>query len=189
MRGPTPRPFDPVVSPVFINSIHEGLRGYDGERVGDPRPCPNCTSDQRRKNGYQNQPKTFVRIVTEDGLEDVGVRVQQFECTDCGRSYQGDLSGLFYPGCDYAKPVVDLCRFHARNHSFAACERVLRQRYGVQVSRDTIERYVEQFDDTGDWHPIEIAGYRYSLDFLSFLFGDADDGEPQFVISQSTAMW
>lgn len=190
MRGPTEKPFDPVVSPLFVNAIHEELRQTVGQRVGEPRPCPNCESDDRRKNGYQNEPKTVARLVTNEGLEEVDVRVQQYECKDCGRSYQGDLSDLFYEGCDYAKPVVDLCLFHAADQSFGACERTLRQMYGLQVNRDSIKRYVERFDGGRDDAPaIDIAGHKYSLEFLSFLFGDGDGDTPHFVIKGSKALW
>lgn len=189
MREPLDKPFDPVVSPLFINAIHEEIRQYAPNRLGDPRPCPNCDSTANRKNGYQNQPKTVVRLVTAGGIEDVGVDVQQYECLDCGRSFQGDLSELFYEGCSYARPVVDLCRFHAADASPTACERILRQQYGLQVHRDTIERYADRFDDEVDGHAVEIAGHRYSLSFLSVLFGDGDTDEPHFVIQRSTALW
>jgi transposase-like protein len=189
MRGPAEKPFDPVVSPLFLNAIHEELRQYDGERVGDPRPCPNCGDENRRKNGYQNAPKTFARLVTESGIETVGVDVQQYECTNCSRSYQGDLSEHFYEGCAYAKPIVDLCRFHALDHSPSECERVLRRRYGLQVNRDTVERYAERFPEPEDRHAIDIAGHTYSLDFLSHLFGEGDGDEPAFVIKRFRAIW
>jgi hypothetical protein len=189
MRGPAEKELDPAVSPLFVSAIHEELYRYEGRRVGGPRPCPNCGSDERRKNGYQNAPKTVARLVTGDGIVDVSTRVQQYECLDCGRSYQGDLSDLFYEGCDYAKPVVDCCRFHARDHSPTACERLLRRRYGLQVNRDTVARYAERFDDDRDWHAVDIAGYTYSLDFLSELFGDGEDDQPHFVIRRSRAIW
>jgi hypothetical protein len=189
MREPADRQFEPVVSASFLSAIHEKLREEDGQRVGAPRACPNCGSDSRRKNGYQNEPKTFARLVTEDGVAEVGVEVQQFECRQCGRSYQGDLSELFYDGCDYAKPVVDLARFHAVDHPFAACERILRRRYGLLVTRDTIERYAERCDEPPERQAIDIAGYRYSMEFLAFLFGDPDTDEPQFVIKRPKAMW
>jgi len=190
MRGPTEKPFDPVVSPLFLNTLHEELRRYDGRRIGSARPCPNCDSDANRKNGYQNEPKTVARLVTSEGVEDVGVEVQQYECTDCGRSFQGDLSELFYEGCEYARPIVDLCRFHAEEQSPGECEELLRRMYGLLVSRDTIERYARRFDEpVDDRSTIDIGGYDYSLSFLSFLFGEGDADEPHFVIRRSRAIW
>ncbi|WP_135364293.1 hypothetical protein [Halosimplex halophilum] len=190
MRGPTEKAPDPVVSPLFVSAIHEELRSYAGERAGDPRPCPGCGSTERRKNGSQREPKTVARLVTDEGIEDVGVAVQQYECTACGRSYQGDLSGLFYPDCDYAKPVVDLCRFHAAERSPTACERLLRRRYGLQVNRDTVERYAERFDEPPERRPVEIAGHTYSLSFLAELFGDGDPEDPPgFVLTSHRGLW
>ena len=90
---------------------------------------------------------------------------------------------------NYAKPVVDLCRFHAVDHSPSECERLLRQRYGLQVNRDTVERYAERFPEPESRHPIDIGGYTYSMAFLSVLFGDEDSDEPHFVIRSSRAIW
>ena len=189
MREPVDKQFDPVVSPLFVNAMHEELRQYAPDRAGEPRPCPNCDSTAHRKNGYQNRPKTIARLVTAGGIEDVGVDVQQYECLDCGRSFQSDLSALFYEGCRYAKPVVDLCRFHAVDASPTACERTLRRQYGLQVHRDTIERYADRFGGEADGPAIEIADHRYSLSFLATLFGEGDGDEPHFVIQRSTALW
>jgi len=189
MREPTPKEFDPVVSPLFVNAIHEELRRYAGERVGEARACPNCGSDATRKNGYQSEPKTVARLVTADGLEDVGAEVQQYQCTDCGRSFQGDLSELFYEGCAYAKPVVDLCLFHAADTSPTACERTLRRQYGLLVTRETVSRYDERFEGPDESYTIDIGGYDYSLPFLSFLFSSDDGGDPHFVIQRSRAIW
>ena len=189
MRAPTEKPFDPVVSPLFGNAIPEEHRRYDGRREGEQRPCPNCGATAVRKNGYQNELKTVVRLVTSDGLEDVGVEVQQYQCTDCGRSFQGDLSELFYEGCTYAKPVVDLCRFHVSERSASACERTLRRQYGLLVTRETVSRYDDRFDGEVASTAIDIGGYSYSMAFLSFLFSDEADGDPHFVIQRSTAIW
>jgi transposase-like protein len=189
MREPADKPFDPVVSPLFVNAIHEELRRYDGQRVGDERPCPNCGSEAFRKNGYQNERKTVARLVTDDGIEDVGVEVQQYQCTDCGRSFQGDLSELFYEECAYAKPVVDLCRYHAAGRSASACERTIRRQYGLLVTHETIARYDDRFGHLDDRYAIDIGGYEYSLEFLSFLFSSDEGDEPHFVIQRSTAIW
>lgn len=189
MDDSTEPPFEPAVSWLFVNAIHEELRQFEGQRVGAARPCPACGATDHRKNGYQNRPKTVARLVGTDGVETVGVEVQQYECRACGRSFQGDISELFYEGCDYARPVVDLCRFHARDRSPTACARVLRRQYGLAVDRDTVERYADRFEDDGEWHGIEIAGHTYSLDFLAFLFGDDDTEPPQFVVRSHTGHW
>lgn len=190
MRGPAQKEFDPVVSPLFIGTVHDQLRKYDGRRVGDERPCPRCQSTELRRNGYQRSRKTVARLITESGFETVGVEVQQFECKECGRSFQGDLSELFYDRCEYARPIVDLCRFHAGESSYNDCERTLQRVYGLQVDRDTIKRYDERFDDHSEaGRAIEVGDVRMSLSFLAFLFGEDLSDSPHVVLQSHTALW
>lgn len=190
MEEPTKKSLDPAVSPLFVGTVHDKLREYDGTRIGEPRVCPACGSAERRKNGYQQASKTFARIVTETGIEEISCEVQQYECTDCGRSFQGDLSNYFYEGCGYAKPIVDLAAFHAAETSYNGTERLLQRTYGLQVDRDTIKRYDQRFErsvDDEEW--VSIRDTRISLPFLAFLFDqDAEAGWP-FVISSPKALW
>jgi len=79
---------------------------------------------------------------------------------------------VFYKDCEYAKPVVDLCLFHAAENPFHACERILQNQYGLQVDRDTVQTYAERFgDEVADRHGIKIADATVSMNFLSLLFG------------------
>lgn len=190
MEKPAEKHLDPLVSPLFVGTVHDKLREYDGRRVGEPRPCPACESTEHRKNGYQRAAKTFARLVTEDGFEEVGLEVQQYECTACGRSFQGDLSRFFYDGCEYAKPIVDLAVFHAAGDSYEGVERTFQGVYGLQIDRDTVQRYDERFEQTASPEEgITVRGHRISLRFLAFLFDqDVEDGWP-FVISSETALW
>ena len=190
MREPAPKTPDPVVPPQFVRTIHDRLRRYDGMRVGEVRPCPGCSSTSTRKNGYQAAGKTFARLITDDGFEKITLEVQQYECKSCGRSFQGDLSEFFYDDCAYARPVVDLCRFHAVDDSYQAVERRLKQCYGLQVDRDTIERYDRQHGAPPDSREkIDIDGSNLSLPFLAFLFGEDSNDNPHFVVSSHTALW
>lgn len=190
MRGPTQKTLDPTLSPLFIGTVHDQLREYDGRRIGRERPCPQCGSDDLRRNGYQRERKTVARLVTETGFEEVGVEVQQFECKACGGSFQGDLSELFYEGCEYARPIVDLCRFHAVENSYNACERILQEVYGLQVDRDTIRRYDGKFDDRPDTgRTVVVGGAEVSLPFLASLFGEDLGDSPHLVLRSPSALW
>jgi len=190
MRGPTEKSFDPDISPLFIGTVHQQLREYDGQRAGAERPCPRCDATALRRNGYQRTPKAFARLVTESGFETVGVKVQQFQCKACDRSFQGDLSDLFYDRCQYARPIVDLCRFHAVGSSYNACERFLQQVYGLQVDRDTIKRYDERFDDRPDTdRAIAIGDVSVSIEFLAFLFDEEVSESLPFALQSHTALW
>jgi hypothetical protein len=59
-----------------------------------------------------------------------------------------------------------------RRIRFNACEQLLQNQYGIQVDRDTIQRYAERFgDEVADRHGVMIAGSTVSMNFLSLLFG------------------
>ena len=191
MQKPATKILDPAMSPLFIGGIHDYFREYDGNRVGEPHPCPACGSTDLRKNGYQKAEKTFARLITRDGFEEIGLEVQQYECKECGRSFQGDLSELFYDGCEYAKPIVDLCRFHAEeSDTFSEVEEILQNRYGLQVNRGTIQRYAERTDLPDDLGTnVQIGGSKISLQFLNFLLDrDVEEGG-DVVITSHTALW
>lgn len=180
MQEPKEKVLDPLAPKLFIEAIHNRLREYHGTRIGDPRPCPNCKSADLQKNGTQTEPKTVARLITEDGFEEVSVSVQLYRCKVCERSFQGDISELFYEeyeNCHYARPIVDLCLFHASENPFNACERILHTMYGIQVDRDTVKRYAEAFgENMAEKHGVKIAGETVSMNFLSFLF-DVDSVE------------
>lgn len=68
------------------------------------------------------------------------------------------MSKLFYEGCPYGKPIVDLCLYHAAKNPFNRAEQILHTHYGIQVDRDTIQRYVERFADrVSDRHVMTVA--------------------------------
>lgn len=190
MQHPSEKSADPTVSPRFVRAVHDRLRRYDGMRAGTGRPCPGCTATTLRKNGYQAAGKTFARLVTDDGFETVSLEVQLYECKQCGRSFQGDLTEYFYADCAYARPIVDLCRFHAVDYTYQAVERLLGQWYGLQVDRDTIERYDRRHGPppTPREH-IAVDGSELSVPFLSFLFGESGEESTQFAVSRHTALW
>ena len=190
MRQPAPKTPDLAVPLQFVRTVHDRLRRYDGLRVGDVRACPGCASTSTRKNGYQAAGKTFACLITDDGFETITLEVQQYECKSCGRSFQGDLSEFFYDECAYARPVVDLCRFHAVDNSYQAVERRLQQCYGLQVDRDTIERYDRQRGALSEpRETVDVDGSSLSLPFLAFLFGESLADKPHFAVSSHTALW
>ncbi|GAA0262613.1 hypothetical protein [Halobacterium noricense] len=157
----------------LIHAFQSWFRGFQGQRVGDPRPCPKCGETTVWKNGYRTD-RLFAILITEDGFDEITVEIQRYQCSECRHSYDGDIGELFYEDCEYAKPVVDLCLFHAAKNPFHACERILQNQYGLQVDRDTIQRYAELFgDEVAEQHSVTIAGCILSMNFLSLLFGDS----------------
>lgn len=54
----------------LIRAFQGWFRGFQGQRVGDPRPCPNCGETTIWKNGYRTD-RLFAILITEDGFEEV----------------------------------------------------------------------------------------------------------------------
>ena len=151
----------------LIHAIHRWFRGLQGQLT---------LSEVWRnhtiwKNGYRTD-RLFAVLITEDGFEEVTVEIQCYQCSQCQLAYDGDTAKLFYEGCEYTKPVVDFCLFHAaKNPGFTRVNRILQNQYGLQVDRDTIQRYTELFgDEVAEQHGVTIAGCTLSLNFLSLLF-------------------
>jgi hypothetical protein len=74
------------------------------------------------------------------------------------------MTPLFYKGCHYGKPIVNLYLFHAAENPFHASKRILQNQYGVQLDWDTIQRYTER---VADRYGIFIADCTLSMNFLS----------------------
>jgi endogenous inhibitor of DNA gyrase (YacG/DUF329 family) len=158
------------VSIPLIHSIHNGLRRYEGTRLSKPRPCPDCGKTDYHK--HDTRPRLFAVLITEDGFEEVTVAVQRYWCKHCGKSVDSDMAELFYEGCLYGKSIVDLCLYYATENPFNAVERIFHTYYGIQVDRDTIQRYAELFAErVEDRHGVTVADEPLSLNFLSLLFG------------------
>jgi hypothetical protein len=72
------------------------------------------------------------------------------------------MAELFYEGCLYGKPIVDLCLYHAAENPFNRVERILYTHYGIQVDRDTVQRYAELFAErVEDRHGVTVADETY----------------------------
>jgi len=160
----------------IVRASQNWFRGFQGQRVGDPRPCPHCGETTVWKNGYRTD-RIFAILITDDGFDEITVEIQRYQCSCCRHSFDGDSSEWFYEDCDYAKPVVDLCLFHAAKNPFHPCERILQNQYGIQVDRDTVQNYAERFgDEVADRHGVKIADSTVSMNLLSMLF-DVDTVE------------
>jgi len=176
MKQPAEKELDALVPLPLIHAVHDGLRSYEGTRLAKPRPCPHCGGIDYHK--HDTRSRRFAVLITEDGFEDVTVSIQRYWCKQCEKPVDADLSELFYEDCLYGKPIVDLCLYHAAENPFNRVERILHTHYGIQVDRDTIQRYAELFADrVGDRHAVTVADEPLSLNFLSLLFGTSTAGE------------
>jgi hypothetical protein len=119
---------------------HYSVMSYDGHDGG----CPRCKSDHVVGFGWLK--KTFCTIITERGeFEDVNVRVRRYLCRHCKHTFLASDSP-FYDGCNYGKPIVDLCLALSASNPYNRVESILMQ-YGIQVDRDTVKNYALRFRD------------------------------------------
>lgn len=170
MKNTTKKELDALVPVPLIHSIHDGLRGYEGTRLGEPRPCLDCGNTDYYK--HDTRPRLFAVLITEDGFEEVTVSVQRYWCKHCQKPVDSDMAELFYEECLNGKPIVDLCLYHAAENPFNRVERILHTHYGIQVDRNTVQRYAELFAErVEDRHGVTVADEPLSLNFLSLLFG------------------
>lgn len=76
MKNTTEKELDALGPVPLIHSIPDGLRRYEGTRLAEPRPCPDCGETDYHK--HDTRPRTFAILITEDGFEEITVVVQQY---------------------------------------------------------------------------------------------------------------
>ena len=160
MKNTTEKELDALMPVSLINSIHDGLRRYDGTRLSKPRPCPDCENTDYHK--HDTRPRTFAVLITEDGFEEVTISVQCYWCKHCEKPVDSDMVELFYEAVSTGNPIVDLCLYHAAENPFDVVERILHTHYDIQVDRNTVQRYAELFAErVEDRHGVTVADETY----------------------------
>ena len=106
MKNTTEKELDALVPVSLIHSIHDGSRSYEGTRLAEPRLCPDCGNTDYHK--HDTRPRIFAVLNDEDGFEEVTVSVQRYWCKHCEKPVDSDMAEVFYKGCLYGKPIVDL---------------------------------------------------------------------------------
>jgi len=117
--------------------------------------------------------RTFCTIITEKGFTDVNVMVRRYLCRRCKHTFLADAP--FYDGCNYGKPIVDLCLALAASNPYNRVESILMQ-YGIQVDRDTVKNYALRFRDRATKRagiPV-IDDAKIGINILKLLF-DVDN--------------
>ena len=141
------------------------------------------TKNQRSADDARN--KTFIRYDTEKrlfcilirpkGLKKIYAYVKRYKCKKCGLVSLSE--GIFYPGCLYGKPIVDLCLYLSAKNPYDRVESIM-MLYGIQVDGDTVKNYAKKFKKRVE----KIAGLEFcyeaiGVNFLKLLFGVKDVGE------------
>jgi transposase len=130
MKNAMEKELDALVPLPLVHSIHDGLRSYEGTRLGKPRSCPHCGQTDYHK--HDTRPRTFAVLVIEDSFEEVTVLVQRYWCKRCEQPVDNNISGLFYEDCLYGKPIT-LAMTYVRSDE--------KQADAVEDTLDCVEAY------------------------------------------------
>ena len=168
MREPNEKEVGSFGNDLLRDAVQMKLRWYHGTRLTKSRPCPDCDEENYRKHDVED--RIFAILITEDGFEEITVKQRRFWCKNCQQTVSADRSSLFYDDCLYGKPIVNLCLQLASKMSNTAVEEHLQQ-IGIQVDKDTVRRYVEQFGENfAEQHGITVAGESLAQNVLGALF-------------------
>lgn len=168
MQEPNEKEVGSFGNDLLVNASRNYLRWYQGTRLTEPRPCPDCGEQHYRKHDFKD--RLFALIITADGFEEITVDYRRYWCKNCDKPVSADLSSLFYTECLYGKPIVDLCLMLAAQTPPTKVEEQL-QRIGIQVDKDTIDRYIELFGEKfAEQHGITVAGESLAHNVLAALF-------------------
>ena len=117
------------------------------------------------------QKRLFCKIITPKP-KDVHVFVKRYKCKKCGLVQISNE--VFYPNCNYGKPIVDMCLYFASENPYNRVEEIM-MKLGIQVDRDTVRNYAILFKQRCE----SIGGLRFlgqnvGVNLLSILF-DAEN--------------
>jgi len=168
MQEPNEKEVGSFGNEFIARAVRNWLRWQHGTRLTTPRPCPDCGERNYRKHDFKEC--IFAIIITDNGFEKINVEYRRFWCKNCERTVSADLSSLFYEDCLYGKPIVNLCLALAAEHSPTRVEEQL-QKIGIQVDKDTVARYVEEFGENfAERHGITAAEESLAQNVLDALF-------------------
>jgi hypothetical protein len=170
MQTPKEKKLDRLAPGILRDSVVDSLGFGYGEKVYDQPPeiCSRCGSKDFMPN-YLDK-RTFAKVITSSGFEDVFVYLRYHKCKNCGHN-NPPANAPFYPNCLYGAPIVDLCLYLLSGNPFNRVERIL-QSYGIQVDRDTVKRYGKRFKERAmKGAGIKIFGKDMGINVLHILFG------------------
>jgi len=170
MQRPRPKKISSLSPGLFKESIPQLLLKIQDKTYDDPPPCPVCGLEIRTR--HDRREHIYATIITEKGFHLLTVWVKRYLCKNCGRPYLSRAP--FYPGCLYARPVVDLCLFLAVANTPCRVEAILEE-LGLQVDRDTVLDYLHRFGRRARRIAgIRIDGASVAVNLVRLLFDAAD---------------
>ena len=175
MRPPNPKEIPNYIPSFLPFSIQLGLTtAYEGKKYIDSgEKCPVCGSIHLKKTGFVD--KLFAKFITPKGFVEMSVKLQRYQCNDCGEWWQA--LGPFYPDTQYGAPIVDLILALSSNNSSYTVEGILAS-MGLQVSSDSILRYIRMFAKRArERAPLVKGSGLYGINMLKLLFGVNNAGE------------
>jgi len=170
MRRPRPKTISSLSPGLLRESISSILLQLQDKTYDDPPPCPRCGSEDGRRHGKRK--RIYATIIAEKGFQRIRVWIKRYRCKRCGKHYRS--RSPFYPGCLYARPVVDTCLYLAAHNPFCRVEAIL-QSWGLQIDRDTIRSYVRRFGRRArNMAGVRIDTASVAINLVRLLFDAAD---------------
>ena len=123
------------VAPMMVDMVRAGIGTLDGTVYTSLDCCPDCGGDVRP---YDFRTKRFAKLVDDQDVREVRVRVKRFRCAGCGRLCYADSP--FYPDTRHGAPVVELAAALSQRMPPGQVARTLR-RLGIVLDRATIRGY------------------------------------------------
>ena len=130
MYNPKNKTIPSIVPEVMKIFIPRAILQEYSEKHFDQRPkcCARCKNKVFTR--YDTQKRLFCILICPEGLKEIYVYVKRYKCKKCG--FVTLSEGIFYPGCLYGKPIVDLCLYLSAKNPYDRVESIL-MLYGIQV--------------------------------------------------------
>jgi hypothetical protein len=140
MQRPHKKKINKLTPQLLYKPTQEHLKSFQDDFYDQPRACPNCKSNNRKKVTVEE--KILCIIIVNSKFKRITVFVLRFQCKDCGKTYYAKAP--FYDKLMYGKPIVDLILYLAAKNPFHRIETKLLE-YGIQVDEDTCKNYAKKF--------------------------------------------
>ena len=123
--------------------------------------CPHCNSKKYVQNGYKERILIFLNKGKQICV------IKKYKCKKCGKTYYTDLSSIVNGFSNVTNQVIEkiLHLYSVFGSSIYKIQEELKNGYNVEISHQTIERVLLDFNFVKKHEPWTLSGY-YLFDSL-----------------------